>query len=100
MSSAPKQDASTVPDLSVCEREPIHIPGAIEPNGALLVLKEPELTIVQTSANVGRLLGLEAEALLGTALSSRPAFHVCSRASLLRTSTESGGIGPAYDSAR
>ena len=66
MSSAPEQDAA--PDLSVCEREPIHIPGSIEPNGALLFLKEPELTIVQVSANTGRLLGADPEALLGTEL--------------------------------
>ena len=69
MSSAPSPDKATMPDLSACEREPIHIPGSIEPNGALLVLKEPELTVVQASANVGRLLGAEAEALLGTELS-------------------------------
>jgi hypothetical protein len=30
-------------DLTNCEREPIHIPGSIQPHGVLLVLKEPEL---------------------------------------------------------
>jgi chemotaxis family two-component system sensor kinase Cph1 len=68
MSSAPKPDPSGVPDLSVCEREPIHIPGSIEPNGALLVVQEPELKVIQASANTGLLLGTEAEALLGVPL--------------------------------
>ena len=68
MSSAPRQDASGVPDLSVCEREPIHIPGSIEPNGALLVVQEPELKVIQASANTGLLLGTEAEGLLGVPL--------------------------------
>ena len=68
MISSPNKDASTVPDLSVCEREAIHIPGSVEPNGVLLVLQEPDLTVAQVSANAGRLLGIEAEALLGVAL--------------------------------
>ena len=39
-------------DLSNCDLEPIHIPASIQPHGLLLVLREPDLTIVQTSANV------------------------------------------------
>ena len=27
-------------DLSNCDREPIHVPGSIQPHGALLVLNE------------------------------------------------------------
>jgi two-component system, chemotaxis family, sensor kinase Cph1 len=68
MSSASKREATALPDLSVCEREPIHIPGSIEPNGALLVIQEPELTIAQVSANTGALLGIEADAMLGVPL--------------------------------
>ena len=30
--------AATEADLAVCEHEPIHIPGAIQPHGALLVV--------------------------------------------------------------
>ncbi len=54
-------------DLTNCDREPIHIPGAIQPHGAVLVLGEPDLTILQVSANVGERLGIPAEQLLGTA---------------------------------
>ena len=37
--------------LTACSREPIHIPGSIQPNGALLVLNEPGLEVLQASAN-------------------------------------------------
>ena len=55
-------------DLTNCDREPIHIPGAIQPHGALLVLREPALTIVQASANVDARLGIPVARLLGTRL--------------------------------
>lgn len=70
MSSASQYGSEVAPDLSTCEREPIHIPGAIEPNGALLVVQEPELVIVQASANTRDLLGVTTESLLGTPLSN------------------------------
>src|SRR5271156_11504 len=66
MSSAPRQDS--LPDLDQCEREPIHIPGSVEPNGALLVVHEPELNIIQASANTGDLLGIPCERLLRMSL--------------------------------
>ncbi|HTW27035.1 MAG TPA: GAF domain-containing protein [Acetobacteraceae bacterium] len=46
-------------DLSNCEREQIHLAGSIQPCGALLVAREPELAIVQASANAAGLLGLD-----------------------------------------
>jgi light-regulated signal transduction histidine kinase (bacteriophytochrome) len=45
-------------DLTACDREPIHIPGAIQPHGALLVLDPADFTILQASANAGALLGV------------------------------------------
>ncbi|WP_437678417.1 ATP-binding protein [Sorangium sp. So ce131] len=56
-------------DLSSCAREPIHIPGAIQPHGVLFALKEPELTIVQVSSNTADLLGIQPHSLLGQAIS-------------------------------
>ena len=43
-------------DLSNCEREQIHLAGSIQPFGALLLLSEPDLTIVQASANAEQFL--------------------------------------------
>ncbi len=45
-------------DLSNCEREQIHLAASIQPHGALLVVREPDLVVVQASANAGHLLGL------------------------------------------
>lgn len=57
-------------DLTNCDREPIHIPGAIQPHGALLVLREPDLTIVQVSANTMDHLGIAPAELLGTSIAA------------------------------
>jgi light-regulated signal transduction histidine kinase (bacteriophytochrome) len=46
-------------DLSNCEREAIHLAGSIQPHGALLVVREPDLVVVQASANAGAILGVE-----------------------------------------
>ncbi len=55
-------------DLSVCAREPIHIPGSIQPHGALLAVRPGDGMIVQASANTGQVFGLEPEELLGRPL--------------------------------
>lgn len=46
-------------DLSNCEREQIHLAGSIQPYGALLVVREPDQTVVQASMNAPVLLGFE-----------------------------------------
>lgn len=56
-------------DLSNCDREQIQFVGAIQPHGALLVVHEPELRILQVSANTEKFLGLAPEALRGQDLS-------------------------------
>ncbi|UVH49865.1 ATP-binding protein [Pseudomonas sp. CBSPBW29] len=54
--------------LANCADEPIRFPGAIQPHGALLTLSEPELHIVQVSANVAELFNHSAQSLLGQPL--------------------------------
>ncbi len=44
-------------DLTVCDREPIHIPGAIQPHGMLLIVDPAEGTIVGGAGDVATLLG-------------------------------------------
>jgi two-component system, chemotaxis family, sensor kinase Cph1 len=68
MSSAPEQHADGGPDLSICDREPIHIPSSVEPNGVLLAVREPELTVAQVSASAAIHIETAAEALLGVSL--------------------------------
>jgi two-component system, chemotaxis family, sensor kinase Cph1 len=43
-------------DLSNCEREQIHLAGSIQPHGAVLVLREPDLLVVQASDNASDFL--------------------------------------------
>jgi len=57
-------------DLTNCDREPIHIPGLIQPHGALLVLQEPDLTIIQVSSNTLESIGQRPQDLLGKPLST------------------------------
>ncbi len=55
-------------DLTNCDQEQIQYPGSIQPHGAMLVLSEPELCVLQASANTADLLGVAAESLLGREL--------------------------------
>lgn len=52
-------------DLTECDREPIHIPGSIQPHGILLVLGEPDYIVLQVSANTQNYLGRNVQAVLG-----------------------------------
>ena len=56
-------------NLTNCDREPIHIPGAIQPHGLLLVVSRREWQIIQISHNTQDFLGIEPEQLLGKPLS-------------------------------
>ncbi|BAT54167.1 multi-sensor hybrid histidine kinase [Nostoc sp. NIES-3756] len=56
-------------DITNCDREPIHIPGLIQPHGVLIVLQAPELKIIQASENTNAVFGLSAESLIGKHLS-------------------------------
>jgi len=51
-------------NLSNCDTEPIHIPGRIQPHGALLVLDEHDFTVLQVSDNVLAVLGIAPEHML------------------------------------
>lgn len=48
-------------DLTNCDREPIHIPGSIQPHGCLLVCDINAATILRHSANTAAMLGVEGE---------------------------------------
>jgi diguanylate cyclase (GGDEF)-like protein len=68
MNAQPRQRVEAVAqaaDLSVCDREPIHIPGAIQPHGALLAVRDTSLRISHASANLADILGRAAQGVLG-----------------------------------
>ncbi len=55
-------------DVTECDREPISVPGSIQPHGALLVLDEPSLRIERASSNLVDVVGVEALSVLGARL--------------------------------
>lgn len=54
--------------LENCEREQIHLAGSIQSHGALMILREPELVVVQASSNLGEFLHFETGPCLGLGL--------------------------------
>ncbi|HEY9881571.1 MAG TPA: ATP-binding protein [Leptolyngbyaceae cyanobacterium] len=56
-------------NLTNCDREPIHIPGSVQPHGILLALA-PDLTIEQISDTTQALLGIAPAELLGQSLAT------------------------------
>jgi diguanylate cyclase (GGDEF)-like protein len=62
------QGASIGVDRSRCEQEPIHIPGAIQPHGAMLAALVDSGRVTHASANLFAMLGCSAEAALGQPL--------------------------------
>jgi PAS domain S-box-containing protein len=61
--------SDTTIDLSNCDREPIHIPGKIQPFGFLLAVDIHTLTVTQCSNNTGEHIGILPQAILGRPLS-------------------------------
>jgi light-regulated signal transduction histidine kinase (bacteriophytochrome) len=55
-------------DLSNCEREPIHVPGSIQPRGVLLAISDPGHVVEQASENLEQLTGVPWHEALGRPL--------------------------------
>lgn len=55
-------------NLAECEKQPIHIPGSIQPVGLLLAVRARDLTILQVSDNLPDLLGVAVDPLLNQSL--------------------------------
>jgi light-regulated signal transduction histidine kinase (bacteriophytochrome) len=58
-------------DLTTCDREPIHLPGSIQPHGMLLVIDRQTMTVEQVAGDSLRFLGLAPAALLGADVINR-----------------------------
>ncbi|RBY75711.1 histidine kinase [Blastococcus sp. TF02-09] len=55
-------------DLDNCAREPIHVPGSIQPRGVLLVVSDPDHVVEQASENLEELTGVSWQQSLGRPL--------------------------------
>lgn len=56
-------------DLITCDKEPIHIPGSIQPHGCLLACDAAAQTLLRHSANAKDYLSLNQDTMLGQGLS-------------------------------
>jgi len=70
-------DASSTLETSLCDSEPIHIPGAIQPHGALLAALADGLLVTHASANLAAILGRPVEAVLGRSLENAIGDAAC-----------------------
>ncbi|WP_432519490.1 SpoIIE family protein phosphatase [Kineococcus sp. SYSU DK006] len=55
-------------DLTTCDSEPIHVPGAVQPHGVLLAVERAGHRVVVASANTAQFLGRPLEQVLGRTL--------------------------------
>lgn len=90
MASATDPSGRLALDLTECDREPIHIPGAIQPHGYLFVVSETDLRIASVSANVEDLLRQPPASLLNV-----PIAHYLTAASAARLTHALHGGDPA-----
>lgn len=81
------------PDLTDCDREPIHIPGSIQPHGLLLVVERNSLSVAYGAGDIeGRLSSDWHRASLGALLGD----DLAARIARLADSTATGAyVGPA-----
>ncbi|WP_435745677.1 SpoIIE family protein phosphatase [Nocardioides sp. SYSU DS0663] len=56
--ASPHTPAYGAVDLETCDREPIHVPGAVQPHGLLLAVDRQTTRTVMVSANVEAMLGV------------------------------------------
>ena len=84
---------ASMPDLSQCGSEPIHIPGAIQPHGALLAALAEGLLVTHASANLAAILGRPVEAVLGRSLENAIGESACR---VLLDARTSGALTPEH----
>ena len=90
-------DGAAAADLSSCDREPIHIPGAIQPHGMLFAVIEANGSLVSVSDNVADHAGVLPADPLGQPVASLfdEASNVRLRAALRQGEFAAGPPGPA-----
>ena len=65
LDGAVKPPAFDETELTLCDREPIHTPGTIQPHGALLALHPADLCVAHAGGDTLKTLGVSPRSLLG-----------------------------------
>ncbi|TFV85945.1 SpoIIE family protein phosphatase [Blastococcus sp. CT_GayMR16] len=82
--------AGTPVDLSNCEREPIHVPGSVQPRGVLIAVSDPDFVVQQVSENLGDLIGVHWRAALGRPLTE--VLGVAAASAVIRSASAFGDL--------
>jgi two-component system, chemotaxis family, sensor kinase Cph1 len=81
-----KEASTFAVDLTNCDREPIHIPGSVQPHGALLAVDPKFLRVIQAGGDTNRIFGFEPFELIGASIVSLfPADRVARLQAILST---------------
>lgn len=80
----------TAEQIASCDREPIHIPGAVQPHGVLLVLDRDTLEIRHAAGDVAGLLG--AETWIGVSVGAVLGDPIARNIAAVTASGSSGGF--------
>lgn len=65
-------DSADYDALDACAREPIHVPGGIQPHGALIALRPADLRVIQASQNCPDVLGIPLDPMVTPLLADLP----------------------------
>ena len=79
-------------DLTTCDREPIHVPGAVQPHGVLLAADPATGEVAIASASAAALLGRSPQELLGAPLAD--VLGEAAAAEVLRRAAGPGAADP------
>jgi len=88
---------ATLVDLDACAREPIHIPGSIQPHGVMLVADRTTQEIGHAAGDVAGILG--AEAWIGRSLGAVLGDPLAERVAKVTESGVHGGFAGHFDAA-
>ncbi len=77
-------------DLTNCEREPIHVPGSIQPSGVLIAVSDPDHLVQQVSDNLEQLTGIPWQQALGRPLTD--VLGAAAAAEVLRSASAFGDL--------
>jgi light-regulated signal transduction histidine kinase (bacteriophytochrome)/CheY-like chemotaxis protein len=81
-------------DLANCDREPIHISGAVQPHGVLLVLKPASFDVLQLSRNTDPWFGAAWQSLAGASASQLFDAETVSRLQAVAARSEPRFVNP------
>ena len=80
-------------DLSSCDREPIHIPGSIQPHGVLLVTEAGSPRILQVAGETERILGRNSGSICGQTVAGLLGPDAAARAASAQVTPEPVYLG-------